>query len=132
MSELTTAVIEGGESHLDRAQQVVTDVILPTILVFGILANILNLLILTRPQMKVCCEIESAEWCYNKYKDLILSNDKNEDLESSRNCLIWISPKIKKGLKESYTYTWKGHSQILFEALFKQVLYINAKTWACW
>ena len=57
MPDLTTAIInasfeENKVSHLDQAQQVVTDYILPVICVFGILCNILNLIILTRPQMK--------------------------------------------------------------------------------
>ena len=39
-------------SDLDRAEQVVTDYVQPAICVFGILCNVLNLIILTRPRLK--------------------------------------------------------------------------------
>ena len=52
MSSATGVTSSSGSTKLDLAQQALTDYIQPTICVFGILCNLLNLLILTRPKLK--------------------------------------------------------------------------------
>ena len=49
---ITTGTVTSPSPTLDAAEQIVTDYIQPAICVFGILCNILNLVILTRPRLK--------------------------------------------------------------------------------